>query len=48
MTNDLYDYDHCYECRGYGDDYSMNEYGELVCNCDTCPFDKWKDDPYDE
>lgn len=30
--------DHCYECGGYGDDYSVDENGELVCNCFTCPF----------
>lgn len=30
--------DHCYECSGYGDDYSVDENGELVCNCFTCPF----------
>lgn len=29
--------DYCYECGGYGDDYSVDEHGELVCNCDTCP-----------
>lgn len=27
---------------------SINENGELVCNCDTCPFSNWEDDPYDE
>ena len=30
--------DRCYECGGYGDDYSVDENGELVCNCFTCPF----------
>lgn len=30
--------DYCYECSGYGDDYSVDENGELVCNCLTCPF----------
>lgn len=24
--------DYCYECGGYGDDYSVDEHGELVCN----------------
>ena len=28
--------DVCYECTGYGDDYSVNDDGELVCNCDEC------------
>lgn len=26
----------CYECTGYGDDYFVNEYGELECRCDSC------------
>lgn len=34
---DLFD-DYCYECRGYGDDYSVDKSGEFVCNCFTCPF----------
>lgn len=29
-------YDYCYECSGYGDDYYMNEDGELVCRCPEC------------
>ncbi len=28
--------DVCYECTGYGDDYSVKEDGKLVCNCDEC------------
>lgn len=33
----MYDYDDvCYECTGYGDDYYVDENGELVCACDTC------------
>lgn len=28
--------DYCYECGGYGDNYSLDEDGDLVCNCDTC------------
>ena len=40
------DYDFCYECGGYGDNYSINEKGELVRNCDDCPFNvKWEVDP---
>ena len=30
-------YDYCYECSGYGDDYSIDDDGELVCNCPDCP-----------
>lgn len=32
------DWDICYECQGYGDDYRLDEYGELVWSCETCPF----------
>ena len=31
-------YDWCNECGGYGDDYYMDENGELVCNCPDCPM----------
>lgn len=31
------DYDICYECSGYGDDYQIDDDGELVCNCPDCP-----------
>lgn len=41
------DSDYCYECGGYGNDYSIDEDGELVCNCDACPFNSanhdWED-----
>lgn len=30
--------DGCYECRAYGDNYSVDENGELVSNCDRCPY----------
>ena len=36
--NELYDAEYCYECQGYGDDYIMNEDGELECCCFQCPF----------
>lgn len=32
------DYDYCYECTGYGDNYYENEDGELICRCFECPF----------
>lgn len=50
--NDLDDYeedpyDYCYKCSGYGDDYYMDEYGELVCRCPECPmnpnYDYWEE-----
>ena len=30
------DYDVCYECTGYGDDYYINDDGELECYCPYC------------
>lgn len=33
------DYDVCYECGGYGDDYFINDDGELECYCPRCPYD---------
>ena len=42
------DYDYCYECGGYGDDYFENEEGELERLCPTCPMNpdngEWLDD----
>ena len=32
--------DKCYECTGYGDDYYVNEDGELVSNCGNCLYNK--------
>lgn len=33
--------DYCYECTEYGDDYSEDEDGNLVNNCETCPHNTW-------
>lgn len=30
------DWDYCYECGGYGDDYFINDDGELECYCPQC------------
>lgn len=30
--------DYCYECQGYGDDYFINDDGELECYCFQCLF----------
>ena len=30
--------DYCYECTGYGDDYFINDEGELECYCFQCPY----------
>lgn len=40
---DDYQYDPCYECQAYGDDYYVDDDGELVCACDGCPFDSHYD-----
>lgn len=28
----------CYECTAYGDDYYINDDGELVSACYDCPY----------
>lgn len=38
------DYEYCYECSGYGNDYSFDDDGELVCNCDDCLFNQERSD----
>jgi hypothetical protein len=38
LDDDWDDYDHCYECGGYGDDYFINDEGELESACPTCLF----------
>ena len=30
--------DYCYECEKHGDDYRLDDNGELVRACDDCPF----------
>ncbi len=48
---DDYDYDHCYECTGYGDDYYTDENGELVSACTTCTYNSANrdlDDDWDD
>ncbi|MGN0331729.1 MAG: hypothetical protein ACI4D9_01675 [Lachnospiraceae bacterium] len=41
---DTDEYDYCYECTGYGDDYYINEFGEFVCRCQECPMNPYRDD----
>lgn len=48
MSENLEDYDICYECGGYGDDYSTDETGELVWNCPNCPCNPYKKEEDDE
>lgn len=33
--------DRCYECKGYGDDYYLNENNEWVSACDECPYNDY-------
>lgn len=37
-------YDWCYKCGGYGNDFRLDENGELVCNCPDCPMNPDNDD----
>lgn len=46
LVNVLYDPDYCYECGGYGDDYSYDEDGDLISNCDNCPFSPYREEEY--
>ena len=34
------DNDRCYECSGCGNDYYIDDDGELVCACADCPFNE--------
>lgn len=44
-ADDDWDYsDICYECGGYGDDYSFDEDGEIVSACPACPFNRFKEE----
>jgi hypothetical protein len=38
----------CYECRGYGDDYSFDDNGELVDNCTDCPWNETRCDSWED
>jgi hypothetical protein len=39
-----YEPDYCYECTAYGDDYYIDEHGDLICCCDECPFNTIKEE----
>ena len=39
------DDDKCYECTGYGDDYYLDDDGNLISACEGCPYnrkDEWE------
>lgn len=38
------DYDYCYECSGYGDDYYLDEDGELIWRCPECNMNPYRDE----
>lgn len=40
------DYDYCYECSGYGDDYFVNEDGELESCCQDCLMNPYRPDDW--
>lgn len=42
------DWDYCYECSGYGDDYYFDDDGEMQCRCDECPFNPYRPDDWDD
>ena len=42
------DADRCYECTGYGDDYVIDDDGELVRYCPECPFNPDREGEGDE
>lgn len=48
--DDWDDRDVCYECGGYGDDYFINDEGELESACPTCYIYKqhMHDDDWDD
>ena len=46
--DDMDELDICYECEGYGDDYYIDENGDLVCACDDCWVTMRADDDYNE
>lgn len=43
----MYDDNYCYECSGYGDDYFINEEGELECYCPYCPMNSGGSDDWE-
>lgn len=44
LEDDSDDFDYCYECTGYGDDYSVDSEGNFVSNCDNCPFNALREE----
>lgn len=52
LDDDWDDYasDRCYECAGYGDDYFVNDDGEMECWCPYCwnNPNRWDDEDWDE
>lgn len=36
------DYNVCYECQGYGNDFYVDDNGELIRTCDNCIYNPGK------
>lgn len=36
----IMDDDKCYECTGYGDDYYLDDDGNLISACEDCPYNR--------
>ncbi len=34
----------CMECCAYGDDYSIDDNGEIVKNCDDCIYNPYREE----
>ena len=47
--DDFDDYDVCYECTGYGDDYCYDKTtDDWICLCDTCPHNHEGGESWDD
>lgn len=40
--------DYCYECEGYGDDYFINDDGDIECYCQHCAFNQYEDEEWED
>lgn len=40
-------YEDCYECGAYGNDYSEDDEGNLVCNCPSCSCNPANEEEYE-
>ncbi len=40
--------DYCEDCTAYGDDYFINDEGELECRCPSCAFNPYQDEEFED